>query len=53
VQGVDSLGTLSVSNTLLQDVFLEQQNIVHLEEEGRPVRSHTFIRGASAYSFTW
>jgi len=53
VQGVDSLGTLSVSNTLLQDVFLEQQNIVHLEAVGKPVRSHTFIRGAEAFTFVW
>ncbi len=53
VQGVDSLGSLSVSNTLLHDIFLEQQNIVHLEEEGKPVRSHTFIRGAGAFTFTW
>ncbi len=53
VEGVDSLGTLTVSNTLLQDLFYEQQNIVHLEEEGRPVRSHTFIRGAEPHTFTW
>ncbi len=53
VQGVDSLGALTVSNSLLQDVFLEQQNIVHLEEDGKPVRSHTFIRGAEAFTFTW
>ena len=53
VEGVDTPGTLSVSNTLLQDMFYEQQNIVHLEEEGRPVRSHTFIRGAEAHVFTW
>jgi len=53
VEGVDSLGTLTVSNSLLQDLFYEQQNIVHLEEQGKATLSHTFIRGAEAHQFTW
>ena len=53
VHGVDSLASLTVSNTLLQDLFYEQQNIVHLEEDGKPVRSHTFIRGEEAFTFVW
>ena len=44
---------LIVSNTLLQDVFIEQQNLVHVEGEKLPTRSHTFIKGSSAHTFTW
>jgi hypothetical protein len=50
VQGVDCLSSLTVSNTLLQDLFYEQQNMVHLEEVGKPVRSHSFVRGSGSYS---
>ncbi len=44
---------LIVQNTLLQDVFGEQQNLVHVEGEKLPTRSHTFIRGSSPHTFTW
>lgn len=53
VEGVDTPKDLIVSNTLLQDVFAEQQNLVHLEAENMPTRSHTFIRGAGPHTFTW
>jgi len=53
VNDVDPLGTLTVKNTLLQDLFYEQQNLVHLEREHRPVRSHTFVQGSGPYTFTW
>ena len=44
---------LIVQNTLLQDVFGEQQNLVHVEGEKLPTRSHTFIRGSAPHTFTW
>ena len=53
---VDSISTpegLVVTNTLLQDVFGEQQNLVHVEGGGLPVRSHTFVRGGAPYTFSW
>jgi hypothetical protein len=52
VNDVDSLGALTVSNTLLQDLYYEQQNIVHVEELGRPTRSHTFILNTPAVTFS-
>jgi hypothetical protein len=52
VNDVDSLGALTVSNTLLQDLYYEQQNIVHVEQVGRPTRSHTFIVNAPDYTFS-
>lgn len=51
VEGVASANDLMVSNTLLQDVFGDQQNMVHLEEAGKPTLSHTFIRGSSPHTF--
>lgn len=53
VEDIDTLNGLMVSNTLLQDVFAEQQNLVHVEGEKLPTRSHTFVRGSSGYTFTW
>ena len=53
VEGVDSLGSLIVSNTLMQGLFHQQQNIVHLEEAGRPVRSHTFTLNDPPHTFSW
>lgn len=53
VEGVATPHDLLVSNTLLQDVFAEQQNLVHVEGDKIPTRSHTFVRGASPHTFTW
>ena len=53
VEGVYTPNDLKVSNTLLQDVFIEQQNLVHVEGEKMPTRSHTFIKGSSPHTFTW
>lgn len=53
---VDSIASpkdLLVQNTLLQDLFYEQQNLVHVEGEKLPTRSHTFIRGSTPHTFTW
>jgi hypothetical protein len=53
VEGVHSPNELVVSNTILQEVFPEQQNLVHVEGEGLPTRSHTNIRGSGDHTFTW
>jgi len=53
VDGVYTPNGLIVSNTLLQDVFAEQQNLVHVEGEKMPTRSHTFVRGSAPHTFTW
>ena len=53
VEGVGTPNGLLVGNTLLQDVFAEQQNLVHLEGGQMSTRSHTFIRGSSPHAFTW
>lgn len=53
VEHVHTPNDLIVSNTLLQDVFAEQQNMVHVEGEKMPTRSHTFVRGSSPHTFTW
>ena len=53
VDSIDSPKDLLVQNTLLQDLFYEQQNLVHVEGEKLPTRSHTFVRGASPHTFTW
>ncbi len=53
VEGVVSPNGLTVSNTLLQDVFTDQQNLVHIEGEMIPTRSHTFILGSSPHTFRW
>lgn len=52
VEGIGSANNLSVSNSLLQDVFLEQDNIVHLEAMGRTLTAH-FVSGSVAHTFTW
>lgn len=53
VERVYTPNDLIVSCSLLQDVFAEQQNLVHVEGERMPTRSHTFIRGSPAHTFTW
>jgi hypothetical protein len=53
VMNVDNLNELTVSNSLLQDLFYEQQNLVHVEREGAATLSHTFIIGAKAHTFSW
>ncbi|MBK9146248.1 MAG: hypothetical protein IPM12_00355 [Flavobacteriales bacterium] len=53
VEGIASPNGLMVSNTLLQEVFAEQQNLVHVEGEKLPTRSHTFVRGGAPHAFTW
>ncbi len=53
---VDSIATpndLLVRNTLLQDLFYEQQNLVHVEGAGLPTRSHTFVHGSGPHTFVW
>ncbi|MGV3636959.1 MAG: DUF6702 family protein [Flavobacteriales bacterium] len=53
VEGITTPNGLTVGNTLLQDLFYEQQNLVHVEGEKLPTRSHTFIHGAPAFNFQW
>ncbi|MBL7962215.1 MAG: hypothetical protein JNM31_00090 [Flavobacteriales bacterium] len=53
VDGIASPKDLVVQNTLLQDLFLEQQNLVHVEGEKMPTRSHTFVRESRPHAFTW
>lgn len=53
VEGVATPNDLLVSNTLLHDVFAEQQNLVHVEGEKLPTRSHTFVRGSAGHTFMW
>jgi hypothetical protein len=53
VADVPTPNDLVVQNTLLMDVFGDQQNMVHVEGEKMPARSHTFIRGSSPHTFTW
>lgn len=53
VEDVATPSGLMVSNTLLQEVFAEQQNLVHVDGEKLPTRSHTFIKGSSPHAFTW
>lgn len=52
VEGIGSANNLSVSNSLLQDVFREQDNIVHVEAMGRTLTEH-FVSGSVAHTFTW
>lgn len=49
---VNTANDLTVSNSLLQDVFAEQDNIVHLETEGRTLTFH-FVLGTPMHTFTW
>lgn len=51
VQGVHRISKLHVANTLLQDLYYEQQNIVHLEVPGQKVLSHTFLTQGKAHTF--
>jgi len=51
VDGIADPEGLTVLNTLLQDLFLEQQNIVHLETSAGTA-SHTFIHGSEPHTFT-
>ena len=51
VNDVHSLGELRVTNSLLQDLYYEQQNIVHLEAPGQKVLSHTFLTQGKAHTF--
>ncbi|MBK9273229.1 MAG: hypothetical protein IPM49_01650 [Flavobacteriales bacterium] len=53
VDSITSPKDLLVQNTLLQDLFYEQQNLVHVEGEKLPTRSHTFIRGSTPHAYTW
>ena len=53
VDRIASPNNLLVKNTLLQDLYYEQQNLVHVEGEGRPIRSHTFIIGSGPHTFIW
>lgn len=50
VDSVKDSGGISVSNSLLQDVFMEQDNIVHLESGGRVI-THHFLRGVGMREF--
>lgn len=50
VDDVEHLGVLSVHATLLQDLFDEQENVVHLEAGGK-TRSHSFLSNAVPYTF--
>ena len=51
VEGIENPDGLTVANDLLQEVFAEQQNMVHLETGDRTL-SHAFLRGAPAFAFT-
>jgi hypothetical protein len=53
VDSITSPKDLLVQNTLLQDLFYEQQNLVHVEGEKLPTRSHTFILGSGPHRFGW
>lgn len=50
VEGIPTLGALTVHNTLLQDLFDEQENVVHLETGGK-TRSHSFLINGALYTF--
>lgn len=50
VDDVEYLTSLSVHNTLLQDLFDEQENVVHLEVGGK-TRSHSFLINGTPYTF--
>jgi hypothetical protein len=53
VENVSSAKNIMVSNTLMQEVFAEQQNLVHVEGENIPTMSHTFISGGGSHTFSW
>lgn len=50
VDDVEYLTLLSVHATLLQDLFDEQENVVHLEAAGK-TRSHSFLINGAPYTF--
>ena len=50
VEGIPTLSALTVHATLLQDLFDEQENVVHLESGGK-TRSHSFLINAVPYTF--
>jgi hypothetical protein len=50
VENVGSVNGLAVSNTLLQDVFQDQDNIVHVED-GVQVLTHHFLSGGGTHTF--
>ena len=50
VDDVEYLMSLSVHATLLQDLFDEQENVVHLEAGGK-TRSHSFLINGAPYTF--
>ncbi len=50
IEDIGSANNLSVSNSLLQDVFLEQDNIVHLEAMGRTLTEH-FVSGSTMFTY--
>lgn len=50
MEGIPTLGALTVHNTLLQDLFDEQENVVHLEAGGK-TRSHSFLINGAPYTF--
>ncbi|MFZ1686795.1 MAG: DUF6702 family protein [Flavobacteriales bacterium] len=51
VEDVYTANDLSVSNSLLQDVFAEQDNIVHVEAQGHTL-THHFVLGEPMFTFT-
>ena len=51
VDDVETLGALTVHNTLLQDLFDEQENVVHLEAAGK-TRSHSFLINGVPYTYS-
>jgi len=50
VDSVKDPDGMSVSNSLLQDVFMEQDNIVHMESGGQVI-SHHFLMGNGMRTF--
>ena len=50
-EGISDPEGVNVLNTLLFDLFEEQQNIVHLESSSGTT-SHTFVRGSMPFTFT-
>lgn len=53
IAGVGIMDSVTVSNTLLQDLYYEQQNLVHLEAQDRPTLSHTFVVSGGPHTFSW
>jgi hypothetical protein len=50
VDDIEYVGAMTVHNTLLQDLFDEQENVVHLEVGGK-TRSHSFLINGAPYTF--